>query len=220
MRRLAELERGVRPGPTPDRVETFAEPDEAFAEPDQPFAEPDQPFAKRDEQSADDAVAPRASGSSDPRLRRLWVASLGAAVIVTAVITALATARLAAPEPLVDGVHHVESLAVDEDFAWPAMFGESETQGFVSLGGLTAFTQTYADDAPCLFVYETEKIDPDSNSYAGQGFIGCGAGRFPASVALVVDEMFAPSVQAEFGEGTSLQFVLTGDTVEVYSDRP
>jgi hypothetical protein len=65
----------------------------------------------------------------------------------------------------------------------------------------------------CLYIVES----------GGQGFmstIGCAAGGFPPTAALLVSERGPEELRERFAEGTALQFVLRDGLVHVYAEEP
>jgi hypothetical protein len=83
--------------------------------------------------------------------------------------------------------------------------------------GLTAVTMPQrwgsGDGMECLYIVES----------GGQGFmstIGCAAGGFPPTAALLVSARGPDELRERFAEGTALQFVLRDGLVHVYADEP
>lgn len=156
--------------------------------------------------------------------RRWWAVLWAASLIVVAVVVG-GTALSAAPRaPLAAGAHYVATLAEDPDFTWPEFLGDpqGEATGFRDFLGLTAVMVDGglwgARADKCLLLLTTEHVQPDTESYNGQIFSGCGAGAFPATVEmLVAADAPAPLLQ-RFPEGTALQFVLDGSRIDVYAD--
>ena len=69
------------------------------------------------------------------------------------------------------------------------------------------------DGMECLYIVES----------GGQGFmstIGCAAGGFPPTAALLVSDRGPDELRERFAEGTALQFVLRDGLVHVYADEP
>lgn len=63
-------------------------------------------------------------------------------------------------------------------------------------------------------------VDAESSSSSGELFYACGAGAFPATVAVPVNDRMPAELVAGFPEGTSLQFILHDSRVDVFSDVP
>jgi hypothetical protein len=74
-------------------------------------------------------------------------------------------------------------------------------------------------DAPCLIVGDTDELYSGTDPMGSDPHYGCSAGEFPATVGMRVDTQLPDGIRSLFADGTGLQFVLTGDTVEVYADH-
>jgi hypothetical protein len=72
-------------------------------------------------------------------------------------------------------------------------------------------------------IVETSMITDEPNSFGGAIYNGCAAGKFPATVEILIDDENLQNLPDElldaFPEGTALQFVLDGDEVIVLSDQ-
>ncbi|WP_251454564.1 hypothetical protein [Microbacterium sp. Marseille-Q6648] len=143
------------------------------------------------------------------RLGLLWAVSLIATALVASGVT-LAITSTGAPQ--------VALLSVNEDDDWPDdLFGEKPpgAQRFDDFAGLIVVSVPgwgSTESAPCLYV-----LAPSSS----QGTVstgGCAAGEFPAAGALTVTGSTPSELRDRFRVGTSLQFVLDGSRVRVYSD--
>ncbi|MFE1664537.1 hypothetical protein [Microbacterium sp. P02] len=165
---------------------------------------------------------PPSAPATGRRVKVVWIGLLIACVAASTSLTAFATTAAISPAPLIAGTEHTASIALDEGFSWPAMYPQNDARGFSDFLGLTAVASQWDTDGgarqECLSIYETENIDPNSDAYAG-GFFGCGAGAFPAAVTVPVENTLPDPLREAFPEGTTLQFVLNNDTVEVYTDK-
>ncbi|MBF4632756.1 hypothetical protein ITJ42_16170 [Clavibacter michiganensis subsp. phaseoli] len=98
-------------------------------------------------------------------------------------------------------------IAVDASFDTTALVSES----FYGVTVITAPNQ--ADpaefDAGCMTVVPTERGSDMSTTYA------CGAGPISATVAMTVTSGMPDDLRQKFPDGSTLQFVLDGDTVHV-----
>jgi hypothetical protein len=178
-----------------------------------------------DEDLESPAAAPAESHAPARGHRRRWWALLWAASLIVVAAVVGATALSAAPRaPLAAGAHYVATLAEDPDFSWPTFLGDpqGDATGFRDFLGLTAVMVdgdlwgSRADK--CLLLLTTEHVQPDTESYNGQIFSGCGAGAFPATVEMLVAADAPAPLFQRFPEGTALQFVLDGSRVDVYAD--
>lgn len=170
--------------------------------------------------------APEATPRLSGRIRAMWTASVAVAVAVAVVGTLAVTLPLTpiAPAAGRDDVRSIATLSVDPGFVPPKFFGEGEgdIHGFEDFYGLTA---VYVDTIwgseradRCILVMETAKIDPDSDSFSGFMNNGCGAGPFPATVEMLVDETMPQELREMFADGTAIQFVLDGSRIGVFAD--
>lgn len=229
--RLAELEareRAVRMPVTPAPVP-----------PPLPTPEPTVPRvgARRSDDAAPPSTtttthitAPEPTTQLPDRTRRVlwgtaWVGSLAAVATVVAVVATAASAQFAWPATSMadDGVTFVTHLAVDPDVDVPTNYygGEDDTVVYEAIAGLTPFTFTYDYEGGvniCVIAVPSQHIEePEFASTSAQG---CSTGAFPAAAALLVTEDAPPVLQQRFPIGTSLQFVLQGDGIDVFSAPP
>lgn len=182
-----------------------------------------------------EAVEPVADAESGPVARRLtgrtramWIASVGIAAAVGAVVTLAVTLPLNPITPAAGGgeVHEVATLSIDPGFVPPKFIDLGEdgdgTHGFEEFYGLTpvfvdAVWGSEAADV-CFLIMETAEIDVESDSFSGYMTSGCGAGQFPATIELRVNVLMPDELRAEFPDGSALQFVLDGSRIGVFSD--
>ncbi|HCJ48275.1 MAG TPA: hypothetical protein DHW40_02915 [Microbacterium sp.] len=228
--RLAELEAQQRAdrepkkpampaAPAPSRAATAPPP--ASAEP-----LPTQPSLTVTPSSNPPPVSPRVRTA----LRALtWAGSLAAVAAIAVGVTAAVTARTA--WPAVGGaadprISYLTALDVDENGEVPEMFFGNglDTTVFASFEGVTAYTFTYEErysDATCVMVIASDVLDdPNPTDYDGLFAQGCSTGAFAPAATMVVSEGSPQALQDRFPRGTSLQFVLNGETVDVFAADP
>ena len=156
--------------------------------------------------------------------RRWWAFLWAASLIVVAAVVGGTALSVAPRAPLAAGAHYVATLAEDPDFSWPRFLGDpqGEATGFRDYLGLTAVMVDGglwgARADKCLLLLSTEHVQPDTESYNGQIFSGCGAGAFPATVEMLVAADAPAPLRQRFPEGTGIQFVLDGSRIDVYAD--
>lgn len=227
--RLAELERAHREvtrAPGPATVDPAPPPQPLSPGPRTASGASDAaPTAPAPAETPPDAPTParrRTRPMSAPR----WAAILWPVSLIAAL--ALGAAATSAAMPLVSregAITQVSTLAVDPDFEWPENFlGPSDgTSGYEDFLGLTAMTTTGGQWQPegtdaCILLMATDELDTDGSSFSGRIYNGCGAGAFPATVVLTVDESMPAALQSRFPVGTALQFVFDGERVGVFRD--
>jgi hypothetical protein len=137
-----------------------------------------------------------------------WAGSLAATALVTVgLMSWLHGTATTDIDVLTLSADNLVPIAVDASFDTTALVSES----FYGVTVLTAPNQ--ADpaefDGGCMTVLPTERGSDMSTTYA------CGAGSIPASVALTVADGMPDELRQEFPDGSTLQFVLDGDTVHV-----
>lgn len=155
-----------------------------------------------------------------PRTRRrrvalMWTASVIVAAMVSAAVAVFATRQFQ------DDTGGVATLGADTEFVWPRAFGGPERAGdaYEVFHGIRPLTtddarRTGASDE-CLFLLSDDLID-DSDYYSGSIWgSGCGAGAFPAVVAMKVTAGMPEELRARFPIGTSLQFTLVDGEISV-----
>ncbi len=150
----------------------------------------------------------------------LWVVSL---IAVAALAAGMAfAAEWIAPIARHGEVRQIATLSPDPDFSWPEEFGALDTVMGFTFHGLTIgttktslFTGTQTR-SPCLIAFAAPV--PGDTESLGRPFGGCGAGAFPATVQLVVDDTMPQDLRDVVPDGTALQFVLDGDRIGVFSD--
>lgn len=143
------------------------------------------------------------------RIALLWAGSVVAGVLLgvglTLAVQSLDSGRIA-------------TLQEDVDAEWPEpFFGQRppEAHMFEDFHGLTVVVmpQTFGDagSQSCLYVL---------TSADGFGAGSCAAGAFPATASLEVVRQSPRALRERFPLGTSLQFVLDGEQVQVYAAEP
>lgn len=155
---------------------------------------------------------PRASRR---RIALMWTASVIVAAMVSAAVAVFATRQFQ------DDTGGVATLGADTEFVWPRAFGGPERAGdaYEVFHGIRPLTtddarRTGASDE-CLFLLSDDLID-DSDYYSGSIWgSGCGAGAFPAVVAMKVTAGMPEDLRARFPIGTSLQFTLVDGEISV-----
>lgn len=182
------------------------------------------PDASGDAASVEDDAAPGDTIPNQPdapastpwwrrRMPLLWAGS----VVVAGVIGAAIALSLHA-----FGAGQVAVLNVDPDMEWPEGFFDPPPEGataFEEFHGLVPVhlpQQMSAGATPsdCLYL-----AAPEADSF---GFFSaaCGAGPFPAAVAILVTADAPRELLEHYEPGTGLQFVLRGSQVRVYASAP
>jgi hypothetical protein len=148
-----------------------------------------------------------------------WVASVLLAVIA-AVSTVLWLDREPGTPVGVVELGRSASKSVSVSVSGPALLSEPATEGAVvvsgSFHGLTLSKLPRSDDElqmddECLLIV------PDSVMQDAVGSYGCGAGEVPATVPMNVTPDAPPKLRNVFPVGTTLVFILDGDSVRVRS---
>ena len=180
-------------------------------------------------------VAGGAAAASHPRVApRRWFLSRGFAVLwlVSLVAVAAIAAGVAfaatwmAPVTRGTDARQIATLSPDPDFDWNQAFGgSSETmRGGYTFHGLSivvsdaGFFASGSAASGCLLAYPSANVADDTVS--GPVFTGCGAGPFPATVQLTVDNTLPPELHDAVGDDAALQFVLDGDKLGVFLATP
>ena len=178
---------------------------------------------------------PEAAASAPPaspparRARPRWTAVLWPVSVVAALSAGAAAASLAMPLVSRDagsGTSQVASLQPDPGFEWPdGIFGPptDDAQGFADFLGVTAITSSRgayqpAGEGACLLLIPTEDLANEPETGFTWVYSGCGAGPFPATVALTVDGQMSESLRGRFPVGTAMQFVFDGERVGVFAE--
>ncbi|MFZ8758500.1 hypothetical protein ACO03V_13870 [Microbacterium sp. HMH0099] len=194
------------------------------------------PHPAHDADADPDEDAEGAASTSPGRRRRrrpavrsqrtlwLWAGTIAAVAAVTSAATAVGTTF--APVSRSAGVAQVDTLQVDPSFVppplfWPTPDGVTGYDDFFGLTAVVGALRVYSDDAEnlCLYLVPSEDIaDTDSSYRGGQVYGGCGAGVFAPTAQLVVSDDAPAELQERFPVGTSLQFVLDGERIGVFSD--
>lgn len=163
----------------------------------------------------EDALDPDESGQARPRpwwRRRipvLWAASVLAGVLVGVGLT-LGTQAIEAGR--------IAVLQEDTAAEWPEEWFGSQQGGrvFDEFHGLTVlvFPQSFGPDGTqtCLYVV--------TDQGGGFGAGSCGAGSYPAIASMEVGRLSPDELRDAFPDGTALQFVHEGSTVNVYAKAP
>jgi hypothetical protein len=152
----------------------------------------------------------------------LWPVSVVAALALGAVTTSAAM-------PLVSrggGSAQVAVLLPDPTFDWPEGFFGPPSEGavgyevFFGLRALTTSGERFLPNGAdiCMLLTPTANIPSDGSVESGPTYYGCGAGAFPATVVLTIDEELPLELRSRFPVGSALQFVFDGERVGVFSD--
>ncbi|MCK6067397.1 MULTISPECIES: hypothetical protein [Microbacterium] len=178
---------------------------------------------------------PEATASAPPaspparRARPRWAAVLWPVSVVAALSAGAAATSLAMPLVSRDagaGASQVTTLQPDPGFEWPeGLFGPptDDAQGFADFLGVTAIASSRGayqpgGDSACLLLIPTEDLAKQPETGFTWVHSGCGAGPFPAAVALTVDGQMPESLRDRFPVGTALQFVFDGERVGVFAE--
>ncbi len=187
-------------------------------------AERDRDDVASDSPEQIDGDRPRFSAVRSTRSLWLWAGTVAAVAAVASAATAVGTTL--APVARSAGVAQVDTLQIDPGFSAPPLFwpaSESVT-GYRDYLGLTAVVgpmRVYSEDVEttCLYLVPTADIADSDRAYrGGQVYGGCGAGSFPPTAQFVVTADQSEDLRERFPVGTSLQFVLDGERVGVFSD--
>ncbi|WP_417561651.1 hypothetical protein [Microbacterium sp.] len=152
----------------------------------------------------------------------LWAASLVAVAAIVAVVTFAMT--WVTPIALHANAGRIATLSPVPDFSWPTgLFGGNPPTGNgYEFHGLTVMSTKGlgfgTSDADCLIATDTSGIQSDPEGVSGPIWYGCGAGDFPATVQLSVDDQSPKELRDVVPEGRAVQFVLDGDQLVVFSD--
>lgn len=211
--RLAELESRVLP-PAPDSPEAASDTPAPTPEAE----EPEPSAAREDTEPTDAPPLPR-----DRKVRRtnaLWVASVAIALVVGAALTSALTSMSAVSRG--DGGVQIATLRANSGFQLPPFLSTQfdEVVVFDEFEGLTVIASDQGwigNGGDCMFVVYTDDIDTTAETFDGRTFPGCGAGGFPATVQLLVDDTMPDPLRARLAEGTAVQFVLDDDRVGVFT---
>ena len=170
--------------------------------------------ASRDPSLADDGD-PAGHGTASRsrwwrrRPRLLWAASVVAGVLVGVGLTLAVQAA---------GAGRVATLDVDADGEWPdEFFGARppDARVFDDFHGLTVLTfrepSQPGNSQTCLYIVTAP------NAFGGGT---CGADAFGTAASLEVGPDSPDELNDRFPRGTALQFVLEGESVQVYAREP
>lgn len=217
--RLAELEDMLR---RPAEEEPPPAPVESTLVSSKPGPEPSAPEA--DEPVDAEAVV---AGGIPRRALWLWTGSLVLVAGLVGGITYAATA-IAPILRAGDGVRQIATLDVDPDPDFTEarqMFGGGEgSLVYESYEGLIAFSVSGgwdgSDDTQCITVVAEEHIMTEEGGWGVNGPVayGCGAGSFPATAQLAINDALPDAVRERFADASALQFVLGEDQVGVFAD--
>ncbi|MEU1973160.1 hypothetical protein ABZ477_16005 [Microbacterium sp. NPDC019599] len=184
---------------------------------DEPAPAPEEAPPPADHEASTPTPVPEAALQAPPpapaprRPRRgalLWAGALVLALIVGAAIT-YTTFQVR--------MGQVGVLAEDPDAPWPDTLGARSEGGMVfeQFHGLNVLLApqfwSSAEPSLCLFVLPAET----DGSLLG---IGCGAGEFDPTAAIIVTADLPDELLERFEVGSALQFVLHDGEVVVYSD--
>lgn len=151
----------------------------------------------------------------------LWAGSLILAAALGAVIAGTIGGPSLRGGPSGQDVRRVDVLTLGPGVEWPADFeaGWSVEAGtrFADLT-IVRMRQRGAASSECLMVSVPRAAGAVSTDERVYG--GCRVGGFSARAEMVVDRAAPGALRGRFPVGTGLQFVLVGDRVEVYTDRP
>lgn len=180
----------------------------------------------------DPGAEPPAAEVVDPApRRRVWRIALPVAwamslVIVGAIVaghTFLTTSAVLLPVARSGDARQVAVIHESTTVAIPRFFGSSdvEPRRFADFAGLTVIAATgWADDPTdvCMLLMRTSDYNPGADYINGPIYTACGAGQFPPSLSVRVSDDMPDQIRERFPVGSSLQFVLDGDRVGVFSD--
>lgn len=162
--------------------------------------------------------------------RTLWLWT-GSLVLVAALVGGITYAATAI-SPILragDGVRQIATLDPD-DSADPAaiaqIFGGGEGtivfEPFEGFLAVSTIVEWYGGDGSvCLAVVAEEHIQDEAAggvSVNGPIAYGCGAGSFPATAQVAIDDALPDEVRERFADASALQFVLGDGQVGVFSD--
>lgn len=158
--------------------------------------------------------------------RSLWLWAGTVAVVAAVASAATAVGTTFAPVSRSAGVAQVDTLQIDPSFVppplfWPTPDGVTGYRDFFGMTAVVGSLRVYSDDSEntCLYLVPSEDIaDTDSSYRGGQVYGGCGAGVFAPTAQLVVSDDQPAALRERFPVGTSLQFVLDGERIGVFSD--
>ena len=210
LERLAAVERA---GAT-EVVAKPEDPPEAFAD-----SIPRRPATTQDDDPADAAAVPARLWWTPRRLTLVGAVGLLVVIVTVAAVTAALTYRVQV------AAQNETVLSVDPDARWPVTLGPRGERNriFEEFHGLRVLTQMNTGSATavdvCLSLVRDDALD-NGSSYRGFYIGACGAGEFPAVVSMKVTEAAPGELRERYADGTSLQFVLRDDVVEVSSRPP
>lgn len=177
---------------------------------------------------AADTTAPR---RPPRRIPRAWLLAWAASVLVVAVSVGALVFSLASIRPVseVTGATQVATLDQPLDTTgldwFPEWFGpQSEVVSYEYLGLVVMRLPAgmYASEVECINVAIISRFTNNGSSvgYDGPTYYGCGAGPFPPTAPMVVDERAPDELRARFPDGTALSFVFDGERVGVFMGEP
>lgn len=196
---------------------TFPHATEAGGTPDAPAAAADEAAEAGDADGASTAEAVAAAPDPPPWWRRrmplLWAGSLVVAGLIGAAIALSGHAI---------GAGQVAVLNADPDTEWPEGYFDPPPEGAVAFEDFHGLVPVHlpqqmspdASPSDCLYL-----AAPEADSF---GFFSaaCGAGPFPAALAILVTPDAPEELLDHYEPGTGLQFVLDGSQVRVYASSP
>lgn len=191
-----------------------------------------------DESTWEETASPDAPSEAPERPGRLarwrvplWVAS----VVLTAALAAAITYAFASIPPVSSsaGAPQIDTLRLSSARAVPpGWFGAEGDAVSAEFYGLTVFaTPTWSSesgdrssDDRCINVVPSDQLPEWRDytetawSFGGQMYSGCGMGVFPATAQVPLGEDAPDELLERYPTGTTLQFVLNGDSVGVFLD--
>ncbi|MFS0866287.1 hypothetical protein AB3M83_03000 [Microbacterium sp. 179-B 1A2 NHS] len=159
-----------------------------------------------------------------------WAGSLAAVAAVAVSVTAASSVGAAWPaSPGSDpDIFRAATLRATPEVPAPDAFafgGEGASfEHFHDLAVFEAVFEPGGGITRCLILADSAVVERDPDDHEGifSGYVmqGCGAGAFPAVLSVVVDAQMPDGVREAYPDGSSLQFVLEGDSVEVFVAEP
>lgn len=161
----------------------------------------------------------------------LWVAS----VVASAALTGTMTFALASIPPVSSsaGAPQIDTLSLSNaGVIPPGWFGAEKDAMSAEFYGLTVFvTPIWSSESGdrssedrCINVVGDDQLpewrdyNESSWGFEGQMYSGCGRGVFPATAEVPLDGFAPDELRERYPSGTTLQFVLHGDSVGVFLD--
>jgi hypothetical protein len=215
LERLRQLESERSPVPPVELDELAAAPEESVA--------PDHA------EGVDEPPAAEIVTLSAPRRWWLWISglrrstvliALGVVIVGVVIAVVLTVAQRVQTDPLQVGASQVARLSIDSGYLIPTVFGGSEdgtsqnAHAYQQFHGMRELVWKVDPGAGlpktyCLSIYpQADVTDATSNSFSGQVFQGCAAGKFPAMAQFEMGTGGLPKeLHSAFSTKTALQFV-------------